>query len=85
MNTEVLFLTDVPVAKQVQLARMLRGWTQWETAFHATEFMKQRGRPPIVKIQPSDISFLELGRRVKPWRREVILAVLGLQGGDDDR
>ena len=81
MTTEIIFVSDVPIGTQARIARLVKGWTQWECAFYATEFVKRRGCPPIVKIQPSDVSFLELGRGIKPWRKQPILHVLGLIDG----
>ena len=74
-----LIFLDTPLYEQVRTARAMKRWTQWEVAYRATEWMVKRGKPPIVKIQPVDVSFIEKGARVKSWRRTAILAVLGLE------
>ena len=80
MSTEILFLTDVPLSKQVRIARIFKGWNQWETAFHATECLAANDRFHPVKVQPIDVSFIELRRRVSPWGKRAIFAVPGVQG-----
>ena len=61
-----LIFLDTPLHEQVRAARALKHWTQAETAFYASDWMKKRGRPPIVKITPADVGYLEKGARVKP-------------------
>ena len=75
--TDVIFLSPVPLGRQVRVARVLKDWSQSELAVHATT--EARRRRYRFKVQTADVGWLERDGALNARRKTCILAALGLQ------
>ncbi len=80
MNTDILILKDMPLGLKVKVARTARKLRQMDVAYLATAELARRDLAHF-RITPSDVGWLERGWRITSWKRDAILAVLGLEVG----
>ena len=81
MSIKVFTLIDAPIARQIRVARTLKGWRQSDLAFFATQLLRQVMRDESLRVTPENIVRIEGGSAIHEDRKRAVLACLGI---DDD-